>query len=222
MMGTLSLLLLDFDGVILESVGLKTRAYAELFRDHPDQLPAILDYHRRNLEVSRYVKFRHIYRELFQQPLSEAEEARLAARFQALTESGMATVPFVPGARELLDRLRGRVPMRIVSGTPQADLETTIAARGLTGYFAGIHGSPPGKTERFRQLLAETGLRPDECLMVGDAPGDYRAAVAAGIPFVGRIGPDEPAEFPAAGTRLIVRDLAELDRWLLTTGAVRP
>ncbi|MEV0269925.1 HAD hydrolase-like protein [Hamadaea sp. NPDC050747] len=36
----------------------------------------------------------------------------------------------------------------------------------------------------FDELLAESGLRPAECVYVGDTPGDAAAANGAGIPFV--------------------------------------
>ncbi|MDD1661933.1 MAG: HAD family hydrolase, partial [Methanomicrobiales archaeon] len=62
-------LLLDFDGVILESVEVKTRAFRELFSFRPDHVGEIVAYHMRNTGVSRFDKFRHIYREILKEPL---------------------------------------------------------------------------------------------------------------------------------------------------------
>jgi phosphoglycolate phosphatase len=36
----------------------------------------------------------------------------------------------------------------------------------------------------FDELLAETGLKPPQCVYVGDSPGDALAAGGAGIPFI--------------------------------------
>lgn len=44
------------------------------------------------------------------------------------------------------------------------------------------HAKPDPRV--FDELLAESGLRPSECVYVGDTPGDAAAANGAGIPFI--------------------------------------
>src|SRR5690606_22889470 len=43
-----SAVIFDFDGVILESVKVKTDAFKELFSDYPEHLEAIVAYHENN------------------------------------------------------------------------------------------------------------------------------------------------------------------------------
>ena len=55
----IKVIVLDFDGVIVESVGIKTEAFRELFRDSP-QVEEIYQYHLANNALSRFEKFPYI------------------------------------------------------------------------------------------------------------------------------------------------------------------
>ena len=49
----------DFDGVLVESVDVKTKAYARLFEEYGEGVVSrVVDYHLTNGGVSRFVKFR--------------------------------------------------------------------------------------------------------------------------------------------------------------------
>ena len=52
-------IIFDFDGVILESVDIKTQAFAELFSEYPDHLEDIIKHHKNNSGVSRYEKIKY-------------------------------------------------------------------------------------------------------------------------------------------------------------------
>lgn len=177
----------DFDGVILESVAIKDQAFQQLFSDHPEHLDRILKHHRVHLGHSRFEKFEWIYRELLRRPLGNRESLVLGKRFSALVEAGVLSCPMVPGARELLEALRGsHLESWVVSATPQRELESIIDQRELGKYFREVHGAPPTKTEIFATLLDRHGLEPQEVLAIGDGLSDYHAAEAAGVSFVAR------------------------------------
>ena len=75
----------DFDGVLVESVEVKTRAFARLFNtEGPDAVRKILDYHLENGGVSRFEKFKTIYRSILKRPLSEEQFRSLCERFSEL------------------------------------------------------------------------------------------------------------------------------------------
>jgi beta-phosphoglucomutase len=58
----LATLILDFDGVIVESIPLKTVAFSKIFSFAPPKhLDEIIAFHLENGGMSRYDKFRHIY-----------------------------------------------------------------------------------------------------------------------------------------------------------------
>lgn len=197
----------DFDGVVLESADIKTRAFRRLFDGNEEAV----DYHLAHQGVSRYEKFRHITTKILERPYSEEDEQRLAARFSELVFDEVLVCPFVPGAQALLERRRHELPLFVASGTPEAELRHIASARGLLGCFNGIYGTPPTKGEILRAILEETRLDQDAVLMVGDAMTDLEGARAAGVRFVGRVRPGDPDPF-ATERVPVVSDLDELDR----------
>ncbi len=181
----------DADGVLLESTDIKQRAFLDLFAAHPEHHPAIVEHHQQNLGVSRFRKFEWIYRHLLERPLPASESERLNREYSALVLDRTLACPLVPGTRELLGWLEGRLPAFVASGAPQGELETVLEGHGLRRYFAGVWGTPREKHEILATLLAERGWRPEQVLMVGDAISDYRAARRTGVRFVLRRTADQ-------------------------------
>jgi phosphoglycolate phosphatase-like HAD superfamily hydrolase len=198
----------DFDGVVLESVEIKTVAFRRLFADDP-QGERMVEYHLANGGVSRFEKFRWFYEEVRGESLTEEVSLQLGDRFSALVLDEVLRCAFVPGAHELLARLAATIPLFVASGTPEDELRGIVEHRRLGGWFAGVFGSPPTKSQILRRIMAEHALAPAELVFVGDAMTDLRGAGGAGVPFVGRVPAGEPSPFPE-GTRW-VRDLVELD-----------
>lgn len=52
----------DFDGVILESVDIKGWAFGKLFENYPQHVDEIVAFHFANGGMSRFDKFRYIYK----------------------------------------------------------------------------------------------------------------------------------------------------------------
>lgn len=191
---------LDFDGVVLESVDVKTRAFAALFeREGREAADRIVAYHVANGGISRYEKFRWAYREVLRRPLAQDEEERLGAEFNRLVEEAVVAAEWVPGAREFLESHHGRLPLYVASGTPQDELRRIVRRRDLERYFRGVYGAPDTKDKIIAAVAADLGCPPSALVMVGDAINDLHGAEKAGARFIGRRG---AADFPA-GTTLI-------------------
>lgn len=202
---------LDFDGVILESTEIKTEAFAALYAEHgPAIVAAVVRHHLDNLGISRFEKFAWISEHLLGRPLAAAEREALGRRFAELVRDRVLAAPFVPGAEEALTTLAARgLPLAIASGTPEDELRWIVARRGLAGLFRGVHGAPRGKPEILREVLAELALAPGELLFVGDGTTDHDAARATGVAFLARDSPDLHAHWRGLGVR-VEPDLARL------------
>ncbi len=114
-------------------------------------------------------------------------------------------------------RLAPEWPLLVASGTPEADLQSIVARRGLDAYFRGVYGSPRSESELPTTIPADLRAEPSHLLLIGDAAADYEAAAAMGSMFVGRVANGAPNLFPSRAP--IVADLDELEaRWpTLTT-----
>ncbi|HVS84973.1 MAG TPA: HAD-IA family hydrolase [Gaiellaceae bacterium] len=205
-------LALDFDGVVVESVELKNRAFGELFREtHPDKVEAVIALHKANMGVSRYEKFPRIYAEVLGEPFPEGESERLDRALTALVYEGVVACEFVPGARELIERRSREVPVFVASATPEEEVRSLVEARGLAPFVTAAYGSPARKADSLRRIAAEAGCATADVLFVGDTTSDQRAAREAGVVFVGRVPAGEASPFePEDGVRTVA-DLAELD-----------
>ncbi|MDR0828406.1 MAG: HAD hydrolase-like protein [Desulfovibrio sp.] len=181
------LVVFDCDGVILESLEIKTLAFRRLGEDYgPEAALRLEDYHRLHGGLSRYKKFAWFFREVLGREISPAEEESLNAKFVRLSGEELLRCPLVPGARESLDSLFGRLPLYVASGTPEEELGFILEKRGLAAYFVKICGSPPLKEDILRSIVDESGTRAENCLMVGDAETDRAAAAKVGTMFYGR------------------------------------
>lgn len=176
----------DFDGVILESVDIKTEAFLLLFEDYPHHREAIRQYHLENLGISRYRKFEWIYSELLGRAIDETETQRLSQAFSEIVLGQILRCPFVPGASELLEALHNRSLLFVASGTPQEELERVVDARGLRPFFTEIWGTPLTKPEIICSILARFELAQEDVIFIGDGLSDYRAAAETGVGFLAR------------------------------------
>ncbi len=191
-------LLLDFDGVIVDSVGLKIDAYLQIYADEPrEKLDAIFAHQRSHGGVTRRHKFRHFETEVFGRAVTDAAIEDLSAAYTRLVHEAVVACPFVAGARQLLEDIGGAAAMHVVSGTPHEELEDIVVRRGLAPFFASIHGAPATKLGAFREILDARGYPPSRVLAIGDAVTEFEAAVSLGIAFLGVAPPGEPPPFPA-------------------------
>ena len=206
-------IIFDFDGVILDSVDIKTKAFARLFEEHgAEVVRQVVEHHLTHCGVSRFRKFAHIHEHILQRPMPDGESERLGERFSALVFDEVVKAAWIPGAREFLELEQGRYRFFIASGTPQEELERIVRLRDLEKYFTGVFGSPATKPQITRRIFQEFGVLNDESVFIGDAMTDFDAAKECGVGFVG-ISLIEGNPFPA-GTR-ILPDLARLSEMLL-------
>jgi len=186
-------IILDLDGVIIESAEIKTDAFRTLFADYPDKLPEIIAYHQKNAGISRYKKFRYIYEKMLGQALSEKKEKELGDRFSQIVLGQILKAPLVIGVEDFLKSNYRRYLLFVASGTPEEEIGHILSQRGLDIYFQGTYGTPQSKSEITRRILAEHQLSSREVAFIGDAESDRIAAAEAGIIFVARINTSDKA-----------------------------
>lgn len=209
------LLILDFDGVVAESIAMKAEAFRKTFSFVPEHLEEIVAYHLENGGMSRYKKFRYIYEKILHEELTPEQEERLAGRYAGLIFDKMLTVPLVPGAEEFLQECSRVLPLYIVSATPEEEMQEIARRRDLAKYFVRVYGSPRTKGECIREILAATESSPGETLFVGDAPQDWEAAGETGVRFVARVKPGDPDRFSGrSGVEAVVGNLHELRSYI--------
>ena len=87
-------------------------------------------------------------------------------------------IPPFPYVRESLEKLEGKVDMIVVSSTPTEALQREWEEHNIARYMSVIAGQEMGKKKEHLQMAANGKYKEDHILMIGDAPGDMKAAKA--------------------------------------------
>lgn len=180
-------IIFDFDGVLVESVDIKTAAFRELFKEFPDRVDEIAKFHIDNGGMSRFDKFEYIYENIIKRPLTREVFGKLCRNFSDLVMEKVVSAPFVKGALGFLDTNMARYDMYVVSATPENEIKDIIARRKIDKYFHGIYGSPASKEELLIAILKDNHYTGGEAIFLGDSINDYHAAIKANVRFAARI-----------------------------------
>lgn len=205
----ISCLVFDCDGVLLDSVPVKSTAFARLAEPYGEEArDRLLLFHALHGGVSRYEKFAWFFRNVLKREISPEESAEWGRKFAEYSLDEVRKCPLVPGALEVLEKWRGVLPLYVCSGAPQEELRMVLGERGIASFFTGIYGSPPGKTELLARIIRLAGVAASETLMIGDAITDRNAAEATDAQFYG-IGEDlRGGPYPWA------ENLTSLNEWV--------
>jgi len=176
----------DFDGTLIESNRIKDDTFATIFSKWPDHYEYMMDWHLARNTVDRENKFRYFVEKVQKQPGNEKLIKQLTLKFSKLTYSAIVNCRMVEGAQLFLDNFKGRIPMFLLSATPQDELMKIVRERGMHKYFKKVYGAPINKSEILKIILKAEKINPDKMLFIGDAHEDWLAAESLGVPFFGR------------------------------------
>jgi len=197
----------DFDGVICDSVNLKTEAFAKLYEEYGKHIQdQVVDYHIHHGGISRVEKIKYYHNQLLGKEICDEEIKKFSEQFSLLVKKKVIDAPFINGADIFINKHASDILQFICTGTPEDEILEITEEKKISHLFRGIYGSPKKKTQIIAHILAKTGLLPSEMLYFGDALTDYNAALFFNIPFIGIQNFD--TTFPSNTN--IIKDFTEL------------
>ena len=123
------------------------------------------------------------YGEQFPHPLLDLTMQWSLAVNAAVKDIVFGVPPF-PQVKETLDQIVSNADLVVVSGTPAEALQREWDENAIAHYPQIIAGQELGmKTEHLETMAGGNRYAPDKRLMIGDAPGDRKAAEATGCMF---------------------------------------
>jgi len=179
-------LILDFDGVVVESNDIKHQAFSDIFSAYPSHYREIMEYHYAHNAVNRHDKFRYIMEQIFKQQYDAKRAEEWAERFSRLTRERIIQCPFVAGALDFLTYFSRRAPLYLASATPLDELTIILRERHLSQLFKGVYGAPMPKKTMFNSIGRAEQAAPADILYIGDSIEDYEAAKSTGCRFIAR------------------------------------
>lgn len=208
----------DFDGVLVDSEPLHFRALRGCLL--PEGIAIDEDEY-----YARYAAYddRTAIRLALEQhgaPYDAGRVDRVAKRKSGLFDELLHTIPFFPGARELVLGLAGELPLAIASGALRSEIERILAAGGLRESFRAVVGAedvartkpdPLPYAHAVALLARESpGLRTGDCVAFEDTMAGIASARAAGLKVIG-VASTYPAAKLGAAHR-VVESLAGIGR----------
>ena len=208
-------IIFDFDGVLCESVDVKTKGFRAVFSDHPQYLDDIVEYHEINGGISRYEKFRYIYKNFLKKELTQQALNELASRFEKEILAKVIEAPLVEGAVEFLEKYQKRLLFFVVTATPEEEIKIILKEKGLSNYFSEVYGSPRKKVDLIRLILKQNQWKSENVLFVGDSINDFDASQEAGVRFIARTTEINTLIFDKVASYNKIKTIHNLDTLIL-------
>lgn len=174
----------DFDGVIKESVAIKTEAFVQLFFPFGAEVAErVCLHHEANGGMSRFEKM-PVYLAWAGLPVTEQLVEDYIHRFSRAVLSRVVAAPWVPGVEHILRSNPYQQEFVLVTATPQGEIEEILAAIRLRPCFSDVFGAPTRKGDAIQQVLRRRDVLSSDSLMIGDATADMNAALENDVPFL--------------------------------------
>lgn len=174
----------DFDGVIKDSVDVKTLAYERLFLPFGNEIKnRVRQHHEANGGISRFEKI-PLYLEWAGHSVSSQKIEEYCQQFSEAVVQAVIDLPWVPGVREYLLKHYMDQYFVIVTATPQNEIEKILASLKLSNCFKEIFGAPTKKDLVIKEVLVRLNCSPKEAIMIGDSESDLQAARINDIQFL--------------------------------------
>ncbi len=175
----------DFDGVICESVNIKTEAFYEMYLSYGEEIAKkIKKYHIENGGKPREEKFIYFHTQIIKDGIDEIKIQKLSSMFSGLVLKKIIKAPFVKGINHFLSTNNNQYRCFIISATPQKEILYICERKGISQYFHKICGSPKNKIVWAKELLKHFSLNPNETIFIGDALSDLNAALSNKLHFL--------------------------------------
>ncbi|MEO0534962.1 MAG: HAD hydrolase-like protein [Cyanobacteria bacterium P01_A01_bin.123] len=179
----------DFDGVIKDSVTVKSAAFEHLFLPYGKAIAAqVRQHHEAHGGISRYEKM-PIYLGWVGESVDELTVQKFCDRFSKLVQQAVIDSPWVPGIKPYLEANHTRQRFILVTATPQSEIIRILTALNLRDCFEQVYGAPKPKSQAVMKYLQQWQYRPDQAVLVGDSQSDLVAAQTNYVPFLLRSTP---------------------------------
>ena len=176
----------DFDGVIKDSVSVKSDAFEELFLPFgSDVAKKIRMHHEDNGGMSRFDKL-PIYLNLAGEKNSTDSISKYEKQFSKLVMNRVINSPWVEGVLEYIKTNYKAQKFFLITATPQKEIEEILKKLEISKYFKKVIGSPTNKKDAIKIILSNENINLDDSIMIGDSCSDYEAAKENNVFFVFR------------------------------------
>jgi phosphoglycolate phosphatase-like HAD superfamily hydrolase len=179
----------DFDGVIKDSVEVKSEAFEKLFSPFGDKVSRkVRRHHEMNGGMSRFEKI-PIYLEWVELSCNPVVVEQFSNEFSKLVMQKVIDSEWVLGVRSFIENNYKSKIFFVITATPQSEIEEIMDRIGIIKFFKKIIGSPTNKSDAVGLIIDKFDIDINTSIMIGDSITDHQAATDNNISFILRKTP---------------------------------
>ena len=184
-------IVLDCDGVVLNSNKVKVQAYFDVAKRNggsDEDARAFVQHHITKGSFPRNGKIEYYLKEIVKQPITPEIVHKYLEAFEDILDKSLMQCEIAP-ALPALKTATPQATWMLLSGGDQAELRRVFPRRNTEGYNlgqmfeAGIFGGPDQKDDVLAREIANGNIQLP-ALFLGDSKYDHQAATKAGLDFV--------------------------------------
>lgn len=199
----------DMDGVIIDSEPIHEYAMEETLKPHGVDFAKINDSSfLGKTPKSLFTKLKVMFN-------LSVDVNELVERKADLAMEKMQQLGPIPGVVELIKELHAKnYKLAIGSGQERFVIDNVLSNFGLTDFFreiicSGDYKKPKPDPEVYLRCAEKLGVKPDECVVIEDAPSGVKSAKSAGMKCVGYNNPSNKG-VGLVGADLLIENFKEL------------
>ena len=157
-------LIFDFDGVLVDSVNIKTNAFSELFSKYEDTIRlSVVNHHLENGGMSRFEKIKYYYSFFLKKKLNKNELKSICDNFSNLVVEKVISAPEISGSKKFIhEQFKKKKMLFINTGTPLDEINIILKKRSLHKYFDHVYGSPNSKEKNLNKIISGNSINKDD------------------------------------------------------------
>jgi HAD superfamily hydrolase (TIGR01549 family) len=166
----------DFDGVIKDSVKVKSEAFEKLFSSYGQDISKrVRGHHESNGGLSRMEKI-PTYLSWANESVSSKNIQEFCNRFSKLVKQSIIDSEWIPGFLEFITNHHNTKKHVLVTATPLQEMHEILHELNIEQFFYRIYGAPDKKSEAISETLTLLKTKPEHAIMLGDSECDFLAA----------------------------------------------
>ena len=176
------IILLDCDGVILNSNKIKTNCFRETLSGYKkEEVNYFIKYHQENGGVSRFKKIEYFLSKIVKKKRFKTEYKKYVKQFSKLVKYKLLNCKTDPYLIKFLKKYQNK-KIFIVSGAYEDELKEVFVKRNLLKSFDNIYGSPTDKNTIIKKI--KKAYPKSKIIFIGDSKIDYEVSINNNIDFI--------------------------------------
>ena len=177
----------DFDGVLIDSSEIRIFAFREILKDYSlDKVNKLINFHKKNDGLSRYVKIDYFFSDIINQSLDNKKRDSLLKEFGKICAKRLDNNKLlIKETLKFITTNYSQKNFHIASGSDNEELNRLCISLGIKNFFNSVNGSPEPKKEIVKRIISKNDYNNNETCLIGDSMNDFEAALDNGIQFFG-------------------------------------